>query len=237
MGIPQGRLPTSFRRHFLSLSHPLTGQAHLSASSFSNRPLPPSLPVLETVSPPLPRSPTPLPARLGFKWRASARPSTPPPHFPPLLASAPACCAQRPSPERHRDPPREIRRTELSLPASGCGEHCHLPRFLPVLLSFLFVVSSAVIVCSGGSAMVPPRAVVRGPFPGRARSQVGLAFALSLSRSFWFAKWCTVAPGRSTPATSHRRQWRRRRSPPPLRRPCLPLPLSHHLLLIPVVEF
>lgn len=37
---------------FLSLSHPLTGHARLSASSSSNRPLPPSLPVLETVSPP-----------------------------------------------------------------------------------------------------------------------------------------------------------------------------------------
>ena len=85
--------------------------------------------------PPLPRSPTPLHPRLGFKWRASARPSTSPPHFPPLLASAPACCAQPPSPELRRDPPRATG-PNRAIPAqiNRAGELYFFPVLSPVNL-------------------------------------------------------------------------------------------------------
>ena len=103
----------------LLLSHPLTGRARLSSPSSLQPPPPSSLPLLQE---PPSRSPAPTFAptlrspRLGFKWRAPARPSAPSPIFP--LSSPPffACCTQLPTPELRRDPPREIRRSEPSLP-------------------------------------------------------------------------------------------------------------------------
>ena len=98
------------------LSHPLTGWARLSPSSLPTaRPLPLSVPKPQG---------TPAPTFAPHSFLSPAprflvEPNAPKhslPHFPPLLASAPACCAHRPSPESRCDPPHEIRRSEPSLP-------------------------------------------------------------------------------------------------------------------------
>ena len=104
-------------------------------------------------------------------------------------------------------------------PASRCGEHRLLPRFLSVLLPCRFVVPRAPTACFGGPSMAPPRTVVRKPFPGRAKD--GNEFPSSSS-----LPWCsrsgnlsTVALGRSTPASFGRPDMELRRAPPQLRRP------------------
>ena len=71
-------------------------------------------------------------------------------------------------------------------PASRCGEHRLLPRFLSVLLPCRFVVPRAPTACFGGPSMAPPRSGAQAlPRPCKGRERVPLVLLSPLVLSEW----------------------------------------------------